>query len=217
MDELLVTSMLCRSKVWSRVWTHRCDVIMNPYISVCPLARLSRFPLSLSRLAIGPPPRLSLSCFHLSALHRGGYVTQPARRPRFVPSPALVFLFLHLSPSTACSSRSLLPHLWMPRHSRTSYFFWVTEMYESNCIYCKFVPVNQTSHNWFFPKDSLLEQLGVSSPRGHKTQISEMHYWIVFASWKTFLILFHFASLRQQAACGAMDFFLCIQPQTSFT
>lgn len=32
--ELLVTGMLCHSKVWSRVWTHRCNVNMNPYISV---------------------------------------------------------------------------------------------------------------------------------------------------------------------------------------
>lgn len=36
--ELLVTGMHCHSKVWSRVWTHRCNVNMNPYISVCPFS-----------------------------------------------------------------------------------------------------------------------------------------------------------------------------------
>lgn len=34
----LLTGMLCHSKVWSRVWRHRCNVNMNPYISVPPFA-----------------------------------------------------------------------------------------------------------------------------------------------------------------------------------
>lgn len=36
--------MLCHSKVWSRVWTHRCNVNMNPYISVCPLSVCISYP-----------------------------------------------------------------------------------------------------------------------------------------------------------------------------
>lgn len=42
--ELLITGMLCHSKVWSRVWTHRCNVNMNPYISVCPLSVCISYP-----------------------------------------------------------------------------------------------------------------------------------------------------------------------------
>lgn len=38
-----LTGMLCHSKVWSRVWRHRCNVNMNPYISVSPLACFSSF------------------------------------------------------------------------------------------------------------------------------------------------------------------------------
>lgn len=55
--ELLVTGMLCHSKVWSRVWTHRCNVNMNPYISVCPFSvfhiLLDLFPQSV--LAVYQP------------------------------------------------------------------------------------------------------------------------------------------------------------------
>lgn len=41
--ELLVTGMLCHSKVWSRVWRHRCNVNIYSYISVCPSARFLSF------------------------------------------------------------------------------------------------------------------------------------------------------------------------------
>lgn len=45
--ELLVTGMLCHSKVWSRVWRHRCNVNIYSYISVCPSARFPSFLLFL--------------------------------------------------------------------------------------------------------------------------------------------------------------------------
>lgn len=38
-----LTGMLCHSKVWSRVWRHRCNVNMSPYISVSPFACFSSF------------------------------------------------------------------------------------------------------------------------------------------------------------------------------
>lgn len=72
--ELLVTGMLCHSKVWSRVWSHRCNVNMNPYISVCPFAPFLPFlffPRVFSKPSVGrPSPLLSLFCFHLRLLDR---------------------------------------------------------------------------------------------------------------------------------------------------
>lgn len=38
-----LTGMLCHSKVWSRVWRHRRNVNMNPYISVSLFACFSSF------------------------------------------------------------------------------------------------------------------------------------------------------------------------------
>lgn len=68
--------MLCHSKVWSRVWSHRCNVNMNPYISVCPVACLCLLSflffsrVFLSCLSIILSSLLSLSCFHLKLLDR---------------------------------------------------------------------------------------------------------------------------------------------------
>lgn len=71
--ELLVTGMLCHSKVWSRVWSHRCNVNMNPYISVCPFLPVS-YPSCSSPESFltvcRPGPLLSLFCFHLWLLDR---------------------------------------------------------------------------------------------------------------------------------------------------
>ena len=50
-----LTAMLCHSKVWSRVWRHRCNVNMNPYISVSPSACFSFFDCKLF-------PKYILSC-----------------------------------------------------------------------------------------------------------------------------------------------------------
>lgn len=67
--------MLCHSKVWSRVWSHRCNVNMNPYISVCPfclslfLILLVLFQVFLSCLSI------SLLLFYLCSAFISGFYT----------------------------------------------------------------------------------------------------------------------------------------------
>ncbi len=145
--ELLVTGMLCHSKVWSRVWSCRCDVNMNPYISVCPL------PVSYpSFLAVLQWAFLSFIFVLLSSqtFQKGGYVTQPLSASICLdlplsPSHAIVLCLISL-PLSACPV-SLL-YFCISQYLKTS--FWVTEMYERSCIYCfLFVPVKQMSHNWF--------------------------------------------------------------------
>lgn len=140
--------MLCHSKVWSRVWSHRCNVNMNPYISVCPFACLcflSRFTLfqSLSLPSIDQPsPLLSRFCFHLrrfrQALQKGGYVTSPCSVKPSASIPLdLSSIFSPLSALPIC----ILLYSSTSQDLRTPSSLQVTEMYERNCIYCLlFVP-----------------------------------------------------------------------------
>lgn len=94
-----LTGMLCHSKVWSRVWRHRCNVNMNPYISVSPLACFSSFNCELS-------PRFILNCLsivHLPSVFISGFskCTSDSRA-------VCLNLFWPSSPFYFCASLPLL-------------------------------------------------------------------------------------------------------------
>lgn len=154
--ELLVTGMLCHSKVWSRVWRHRCNVNIYPYISVCPSAPLPLLS-ALSYLSVDLPSPLFLKWprSHPGRLdrHFRREVMSPSRAVRLDlswPSPILPsHHFLCAPPSLLLSSLTIPPfaNLTIPEPSES----WrVTEMYERSCNYsfiiCSYV---KKSHSLF--------------------------------------------------------------------
>lgn len=120
--ELLVTGMLCHSKVWSRVWTHRCNVNMNPYISVYPLS------VSVSFLLI--VFRVFLSCLSTSRLFF--YLSSA-----FISDVLDGFFRGEVMSFTLFSRIACVDHfiLYDCVYHIFKSSFWVTEMYERNCIY----------------------------------------------------------------------------------
>lgn len=142
--------MLCHSKVWSRVWRHRCNVNMNPYISVC---RFLAFSFFLSCLSI------SLLLFYLASAFICFLFHWRFRREVISPIRAVRLDLSWPSPlaisSHFCASFSHLPSSLLLLSFTFLYvtLFKATEMYERNCIYrLLFVLVTEMSHSWFFYK-----------------------------------------------------------------
>lgn len=166
--ELLVTGMLCHSKVWSRVWTHRCNVNMNPYISVCPFSvfhiLLDLFPQSV--LAVYQPSSFIFVLLSSQAVRwallKGGCVASLCSVELSAsicldlppsPCPPLIFAPSSLSPFIGFGHSDLYISV-LPGALQSS---GVTEMYERNCIYCLFlVPCEANEPELVILRDSLL-------------------------------------------------------------
>lgn len=127
---LVITGMLCHSKVWSRVWRHRCNVNMNPYISVSPFACFSSFDCQLF-------PKFILSCLSILCLpsvfiagcSKCTSDNQAVCLDFFGPSSLSYFC---ASLSVMLAALSILPSVPKTLKRVSS---WATEMYERNCIY----------------------------------------------------------------------------------
>lgn len=163
--ELLVTGMLCHSKVWSRVWTHRCNVNMNPYISVCPFSVCISYPSwSFSTVC---PSCLSAFFFYLCSAFISGCTmsTSKGRLCCFTLFGRAVCLDLSWPSTIPMSSSHFCAFVSLPLSASVILIFTFLYSQEpcslSGSLRCmrgtvftvySFFPVKQMSQNWLFWK-----------------------------------------------------------------
>lgn len=162
--------MLCHSKVWSRVWTHRCNVNMNPYISVCPVSVSPSSPSSSCPAGCQSSFSSLIGFIFRQTLQKEGGLSRPSICPPPSVSSFPSCLSLHLSPLTALLflffaflhiTRTREPCSLFPGSLRCMR----ATVYSSRS--CGVADEPQSA----FPKDSLLEYFGVSSrtPAGRRS------------------------------------------------